>query len=119
MVEGKTTISPQLIPFKFEISSATFMPSNTSTGSEVSLKFTFALKNTQGQFLQINFDEQGFVPIYSELLPLEVTVNDKAAKIVDLEVKQTGFYWASIEKLTLVLPMSQNQQSYTVLVSGM
>jgi hypothetical protein len=59
--------------------------------------------------MQVSFDQSGFVPIYNQLTPLEVQINDKSASIVDFNVQSTGYYWAPIDELTFLLP--QNQQN--------
>jgi hypothetical protein len=95
------------VPSTFLITSGAFMPSNSSTASEIALLFTFTLTQSGGQYIQLSFGQQNFVPSYSQLLPIEVTLNDQPANIVDLTVQQSGFYWAPIDKLIFVLPNAQ------------
>ena len=96
MIEGRASILPELIASTFKITSASFMPVNSSAASEIILQFSFILKETGGKYIQISFDKSRFVPLYSELLPLEISVNDKVSSIVDLSVKQSEFYFSPI-----------------------
>ena len=43
MLEQLTNVTPGLVPSSLKIFSATTLPSNVSTGSEITLLFSFAL----------------------------------------------------------------------------
>lgn len=50
---------------------------------------------------------------------MEVSLNEIPSTIVDLTVKQTGFYWAPVDKLTFALPSEQSQGTFTVTITGL